>query len=359
MTPFLDKKLSSLQPYTPGEQPRDMDRLIKLNTNECPFPPSPRVVEAISAAEVEKLRLYSDPTCKALVEAVAAYNGVKPTQVCPGNGSDEVLAFLFHGFCQAGAVFPDITYGFYQVFAQMFGVAARQIPLREDFSIAVEDYVNCKETVFLANPNAPTGLFLPLLEIEKLLKQNRNRLVVVDEAYVEFGGDTAAALLPDYDNLVVVRTFSKSHALAGARLGYALASEEIIRALNTLRFSFNPYNINRLSLLAGTAAMEDRAWFERCRGEIMESRAYTTAGLRAMGFTVPESRANFLFAGRHPKLSGADYFRGLREQGILVRYFDAPRTADFVRITIGARAQMERLLEVTEALLAQKGERKA
>lgn len=355
MTAFLDKKLAALEPYTPGEQPRDMDRLIKLNTNESPFSPSHRVIEVISAAEVEKLRLYSDPTCAALVRAIADYNGVSPAQVFPGNGSDEVLALLFHGFCEHGAIFPDITYGFYQVFAQMFGVPARQIPLREDFSIAVEDYVNSKETVFLANPNAPTGLALSCQEIEKLLKQNKNRLVVVDEAYVEFGAETAVPLLKDYDNLIIVRTFSKSHALAGARLGYALASEALIGALNTLRYSFNPYNINRLSLLAGQAAMEDTDYFRACRKRIVDSRAYTIGALRAMGFAVPESRANFLFAGGNPRLPGRIYFQKLRENGILVRHFDIPRIADYVRITIGTQAQMEQLVAVTEHLLTGEG----
>lgn len=352
MTRFLDQKLSALEPYTPGEQPKDMAQLIKLNTNECPFPPSPRVMEAVNREEVEKLRLYSDPGCTALCNAIAAYNGVKPSQVFPGNGSDEVLAFLFHGFCPKGAAFPDISYGFYKVFAQMFGAPARQIPLREDFSIAIEDYVNCEETVFIANPNAPTGLFLPLEKIKELLEQNKNRLVVVDEAYVEFGGESAAKLLMDYDNLVVTRTFSKSHALAGARLGYALASEAIIADLQTLRFSFNPYNINRLTLLAGQAAMEDVDYFHICRDAIIASREYTSRALRELGFTVPESRANFIFAGGCRQLPGEVYYSKLRQNGILVRHFSAPRIADYVRITIGTQEQMERLVAVTRSLLA-------
>lgn len=354
MTAYMDKKLANLVPYTPGEQPKDMDRLIKLNTNEFPFPPSGRVREVLSDAETEKLRLYSDPNCRQLVNAIAAYNGVSPDMVFPGNGSDEVLAFLFHGFCPNGAAFPDISYGFYKVFAQMFCVPVRQIPLREDFTVAVEDYMDGMETVFLANPNAPTGIQLPLSEIERLLQRSRERLVVIDEAYVEFGGASAVCLLDRYANLVVTRTFSKSHALAGARLGYALANPELIGDMNTLRFSFNPYNVNRLSILLGAAAMEDRDYFEGCRQRVIESRNYITRQLRDMGFTVPESKANFIFAGANACLPAAEYFSKLRANGILVRYFDAPRISDYVRITIGTQEQMETLTAVTKKLLREK-----
>ncbi len=352
MSGFLDRRLSSLEAYTPGEQPKDMDRLIKLNTNEFPYPPSPRVIEVVSSAELEKLRLYSDPNCAALVEAIADYCGVDPACVFPGNGSDEVLAFLFHGFCPNGAVFPDISYGFYKVFAQMFGVSARQIPLREDFSVAVGDYAGCKETVFIANPNAPTGICLPRAQIEELLDQDPERLVVIDEAYVEFGGESALPLIGRYKNLVVTRTFSKSHALAGARLGYALADPALIADLNTLRYSFNPYNVNRLSILLGAAAMRDAKYFAELREEVVRSREYITGVLRELGFTVPESRANFIFAGANPKLGGGAYYRKLRERGILVRHFDAPRIADYVRVTIGTRSQMETLAETTKMILA-------
>ncbi len=353
MTGFLDRKLSSLEAYTPGEQPKDMDRLIKLNTNEFPYPPSPRVVEAVNDAELSRLRLYSDPNCAALVEAIAEYCGVDPACVFPGNGSDEVLAFLFHGFCGNGAVFPDVSYGFYKVFAQMFGVRARQIPLREDFSVDVGDYADCGETVFIANPNAPTGLCLSREKIEELLRQAPGRLVVIDEAYVEFGGESAIGLIGRYPNLIVTRTFSKSHALAGARLGYALADPALIADLNTLRFSFNPYNVNRLSILLGAAAMRDAAYFAELREEVIRSRTFITGVLRGQGFTVPESRANFIFAGANPRLDGETYYRKLREHGILVRHFDTPRIRDFVRITIGTPQQMEILAETTKKILAE------
>ena len=351
MTAFLDSKFSSLSPYTPGEQPKNMDTLIKLNTNEFPYPPSEKVKAVLCDAEGQKLRLYSDPACGELVDAIAAYNGVTPGMVFPGNGSDEVLAFLFHGFCEHGAVFPDISYGFYPVFAEMFGVKYRTVPLRADFSIAPADYGNTQETLFIANPNAPTGIQLPVCEIEALLQRNPKRLVVVDEAYVEFGGETAAPLLKDYDNLVITRTFSKSHALAGARIGYALASEALIRDMNALRFSFNPYNLNRLSILLGKAAMEDAEYFRDGRRRVMESRRYTTDALRALGFDVLESRANFIFAGANPRLPAKTYFEKLRENNILVRYFSAPRVCEYVRITVGTQAQMETLVSVTKKLL--------
>ena len=351
MTGFMDSKFSGMVPYTPGEQPRDMDRLIKLNTNEMPYPPSEKVKAVLCDEEGEKLRLYSDPTCSAFIKAVADYNGLAPENVFPGNGSDEVLAFLFHGFCEKGAIFPDISYGFYPVFANMFGVQYREIPLREDFTVAVEDYGAGEETVFIANPNAPTGIALPLSDIEKLLKSNPKRLVVVDEAYVEFGAESAAKLLGRYDNLVVTRTFSKSHALAGARIGYALASEALIADMNALRFSFNPYNLNRLSILLGKAAMEDREYFDACRKKVMDSRTYTINALRKLGFNVLDSKSNFIFAGANPALDAKPYFDGLRANGILVRYFSAERTKNYVRITIGTQEQMETLVRVTEALL--------
>lgn len=352
MSRFLSEKLKTLSPYTPGEQPKNMAELIKLNTNESPFCPSPRVIEAISAQEVSALRLYSDPECGALTGAAAEYHGVLKAQVLPGNGSDEILALIFHGLCQNGAAFADITYGFYRVYCNMFNVSANIIPLREDFSVAVEDYADLSETIFIANPNAPTGVFLPISDIERILRLDKNRLVVVDEAYVEFGGESSDILLEKYDNLLIVRTLSKAHSLAGARVGYALGSEDLIKDLNTLRFSLNPYNVNRLSLLAGKAALDDREYFETCRARIIENRDYTTKSLRALGFLIPESRANFIFAGDNTQISAADYYRRLRESGILVRYFASPRIDNYVRITIGSMEQMERLIEVTKELLS-------
>ena len=355
MSVFLDKKLASLVPYTPGEQPRDIKNLLKLNTNESPYPPSPRVIEAISASEVFDLRLYSDPRCTRLVEAIAEYNSVEPSNVLPGNGSDEVLAFCFHGLCESGAVFPDISYDFYSVYSEMFGVRYTRIPLREDFTIAVKDYAGQRGTVFIANPNAPTGIALPLADIEALLLQDASRLVVIDEAYVDFGADSAAALLDRYANLLVVRTFSKSHSLAGARIGYAMGSSELIADLNTLKFSFNPYNLNRLSILAGAAAIADREYYAETRRKTIATREYTTDALREYGFAVLDSRTNFIFAGGNPKIHARDYFAKLRENGILVRYFPSPRIDNYVRISMGTMKDMRRLADVTGTILGGNG----
>ena len=353
MSRFLNRSLAALKPYVPGEQPQGVEQLIKLNTNESPFPPSPMVLDALNRAEVEKLRLYSDPTCRAAAEAIARELGVSPAQVVLGNGSDELLAFAFHGFCENGAAFADLTYGFYPVFCDMFRVPSRIVPLREDFSVCVEDYAGLRETVFLANPNAPTGMALPRDGVRALLEQDRNRLVVVDEAYVDFGGESAVALLGGFENLLVVRTFSKSRSLAGARVGFAVAGEALCADLNALRFSFNPYNVNRLSLLAAECAMRDRAYFLRCRDAIVENREWTRAQLCRRGFVVPESRANFLFA-KGP-LGGKEYLEALRARSILVRWFSGPRTRDFVRISIGSRADMEALIRATDEILREAG----
>ena len=247
--------------------------------------------------------------------------------------------------------FADITYGFYPVFAQLFGIAAQEVPLREDFSVNTGDYAGVSGTVFLANPNAPTGLCLPLAEIEALLRQDPDRLVVVDEAYVDFGGESAACLLGRYDNLLVVGTFSKSRSLAGARLGYAVGSPALISDLNTVKFSFNPYNINRLTLLAGEAALADAPYFARCCTQVAAVRDETAQALRALGFTVTDSKTNFLFAGAHPAVSGGEYYAALRQSSILVRHFTLPRIENWVRITVGTAAQMQRLVDVTKQIL--------
>jgi len=353
MSRFLTSRLESLTPYVPGEQPKNMAQLIKLNTNENPYPPSPKVVEAVSAQEVEKLRLYSDPDCRELTAAIAAFEGLESADVFAGNGSDEILAFCFQGFTPRGAAFADLTYGFYRVYADFYGVAARIVPLREDMSIAAEDYDGLSETVFIANPNAPTGICLPTEDIERLLRQDVSRLVVVDEAYVEFGGVSAKRLLDKYDNLLVVRTFSKSRQLAGARLGYALGSKELIADLNRMKFSFNPYNINRLTSIAGVASIADGDYYAEAIEKVVAAREYTAAGLEKLGFTVLPSKANFIFAGKNARLGARDYFSRLRENGILVRYFDIPRADEYVRITIGTPEQMETLLRVTEKLIGE------
>jgi histidinol-phosphate aminotransferase len=351
MSRFLAHKLEALEPYTPGEQPQGIPNLIKLNTNENPYPPAPAVRAVLNDAAASDLRLYSDPSCAAFLQAMADTYGVKPTQVFAGNGSDEVLAFCTQAFCQSGAAFPDLTYGFYPVFCRLYGVPYTEIPLREDFSLAVEDYADEPGTLFIANPNAPTGLALSRTQVEVLLRQNVNRLVVVDEAYVDFGGESAVPLLEQYDNLLVAGTFSKSRSLAGARLGYAIGSEALIADLNRVKFSFNPYNINRITLAAGVAALQEPDYFRTCCQAVMEVRQTTAEALRALGFTVTESKANFLFAGAHPALPAQVWFARLRQAGILVRYFGQPRIADYVRITVGTQAQMEALLSATRRIL--------
>ncbi len=350
MSRFLDRRLSGLTPYVPGEQPKGIEGLIKLNTNESPFPPSPEAVAAVSEAAVKDLRLYPDPECSALIGAISEEYGVARDQIAIGNGSDELLAFCFHGLCPEGAAFPDITYGFYPVFCEMFGVSPTVVPLRDDFSVAPEDYAGVRGTVFLANPNAPTGMFLSLDGVKELLEQDPDRLVVVDEAYVDFGGESALALLPEHENLLIVRTFSKSRQLAGGRLAFAIGSRELIADVNTMKFSFNPYSANRLALIAGEQAIRDVKYFDDCRAEIIENRRYTEESLRGLGFTVTDSRANFVFAAP-PKIGGRRYYEELRKAGILVRYFDKDRIRGYVRITVGTRKQMEALIGASEKII--------
>ena len=353
MSRFLSPEALRLDPYTPGEQPRDQ-QYIKLNTNESPFPPSPRVLEALSRAEAEKLYLYSDPTCAVLNAAVAKRYGLAPESVVSGNGSDEILAFAFRAFCGEGrpAAFADVTYGFYEAQAALFGLEAKRVPLREDFSLSVEDYMEFPGTVVIANPNAPTGMTVPVPDIRRLLEKDPDRVVIVDEAYVDFGAESCVPLVREYGNLLVTQTMSKSRSLAGGRIGFALGDPALIADLNRVKYSFNPYNVNRLSLLAGAAAMEDEAYFQSCCRTVRENRAWTAGELEKRGFTVLPSSANFIFAGRGP-VSGGELYRKLKENGILVRWFDKDRIRDFVRITIGSREQMEALVKMMDRLLAE------
>ncbi|MDL2323633.1 histidinol-phosphate transaminase [Ruminococcaceae bacterium OttesenSCG-928-A16] len=348
MSRFLHPKFNTLAPYTPGEQPQNR-AYIKLNTNECPYPPSPKAVRQ-AAAEAKQLNLYSDPTCASLKAAMAKYLGVQQSQVFLGNGSDEILAFCFMAFCQAGAAFADITYGFYPVYASLCGITPHIVPLRQNFTLAPEDYRQVGSTIFIANPNAPTGLALSLAELEKILQWNPENLVVVDEAYVDFGAQTALPLLQSYNNLLVVGTFSKSRAMAGARLGYAVGSPELIEDLGRIQYSFNPYNVNRMTQAAGVAALQDNAYFEECRAKIIATRAKTVDALEKMGFEGPQSLANFVFV-RHQQASAQQLYHGLKEQGILVRWFNKPRIDEYLRITIGTGQEMDTLFEVLRQLL--------
>lgn len=351
---FFDPKLSRLEPYVPGEQPANMAEFIKLNANENPFPPSPKASEALTKTVMDGLRLYPDAACSRLVAALAETCGVEADQVIPANGSDELLAFCFHGLCPNGAVFADITYSFYPVFADMFGISCEIIPLHEDFTIHVGDYEGKTGTVFLANPNAPTGLCLPLSEIETLLQQDPNRLVIVDEAYVDFGSESAVALIDRYDNLLVTQTFSKSRQLAGGRLAFAVGNAELIGDLNAMKFSFNPFNIDAIAMTMGEAILQDPDYFEDCCQKIMDNRTYTMQELKKLGFTMTKSMTNFVFAKPPEGLSAADYQAALREHRILIRYFSAPRVCDYVRITIGTREDMEALIAATAEILKER-----
>ena len=351
MSRFISKEADALAPYTPGEQPQDQ-QYIKLNTNESPFPPSPKVMKALTRAEVLKLNLYSDPTCAALNAAIAKHFELQPENVLSGNGSDEVLAFAFRAFCGEGkgVAFADITYGFYKSQVALFGLEATRIPLREDFTLNVDDYMDFPGTIVIANPNAPTGIAVPRTDIQRLLEADPDRVVIVDEAYVDFGAESCVPMIFRYDNLLVVQTMSKSRSLAGGRVGYALGSPDLIADLNRVKYSFHPYNVNRLSMAAGAAAVADEAYFAACTAAIRQTRAWTVGELENLGFTVLPSQANFVFA-KHQQLPGETLYRKLKENGILVRWFDADRIRDYVRITIGSMEQMETLVEELTALL--------
>ena len=348
MSRYFSKKYAGLVPYTPGEQPQNR-KYIKLNTNESPFPPSEKAVAA-ACEEAERLQLYSDPECRALCRKMAEKFGIAEEEVIFTNGSDDILNFAFMAFCDSGAVYPDITYGFYPVFAQFNGIDAEEIPLREDFTVNVDDYCGVGRTVFIANPNAPTGIALSRAEIERILLSNPDNVVVVDEAYVDFGAESCVPLIKKYDNLLVVQTFSKSRSMAGARLGFGIGCKALIQDLNTVRFSTNPYNINRMTMAAGVGALEDEAYSRKNCSVIMENREYTRAELERLGFECLPSQANFLFA-RHPAVSGKKLYEDLKERGILIRHFEKDRIKEFNRITIGTREQMQALIAVLEELL--------
>ena len=342
MSRFFTSKHGGLTPYTPGEQPRDK-KYIKLNTNESPVPPSPRAIEAASEA-AGRLQLYPDPTYKALHEAIAAYHGLTPEEVLVTNGSDEILNFAFMAFCDKDhpAAFPNITYGFYSVFATLNHVPYTEIPLNSDFTVNTADYKGTADTVFLANPNAPTGLALTVSEIEEILNSNRDRVVVIDEAYIDFGGETVAPLVRKYDNLIVTRTFSKSRSMAGARLGYGIGCKALISDLNTIKYSTNPYNVNSMSAAAGLGVMADDAYTAKNCAAIIEAREYAKSALKALGFEMTDSLGNFLFV-RHPKIKGQRIYEKLRERGILVRHFNSILISEYNRITVGTMAEMQAL----------------
>lgn len=350
MSRFLDNKYASLEAYVPGEQPQDR-KYIKLNTNESPYPPSPEVIASIDDSDIADLRLYSDPECRILRQKLADRYGVGYDNIYLSNGSDDILNFAFMAYCSDGkkVAFADITYGFYKVFADLYHSEANIIPLEDDFSIDVNKYCEIDSTVVIANPNAPTGIALPVSEIEKILKSNPNNVVVIDEAYVDFGAESCISLLDKYDNLLIVRTFSKSRALAGARLGFAIASKEIIDDLNKIKFSTNPYNVNRITLKVGAAAIDSDDYFmNNCR-RIAKTREITTNELINLGFEVIPSKANFIFA-KSKIMSGSELYTKLKEKGILIRHFGKERISDYIRITIGSEEEMKAFITAVKEI---------
>ena len=353
MSRFFSEKYAFLEPYTPGEQPQDK-RYIKLNTNESPFPISP-----LAAAEAEKasqrMQLYPDPECGELVKTAAAVFGVRENEILFTNGSDETLNFAFMAYCDEShpAVFPNITYGFYPVFAEINALPYVEIPLREDFTIRIEDYFQTGKTIFLANPNAPTGIALRRNEIEEILKQNRDSVVVLDEAYVDFGAESCIPLIHSYDNLLVIQTFSKSRSMAGARLGFAAGNPALIEDLRSIKYSTNPYNINRYTMAAGIGVLKDEEYTAKNCAIIRETRNQTAGQLEKLGFTVTDSSANFLFA-RHPEIGGEELYLRLKERGILIRHFSKKEICEYNRITVGRKEYMEILINTIQGILEER-----
>jgi len=352
MSKFWSPLVNELKPYVPGEQPK-MANLVKLNTNENPFGPSPKVIEAIQAELNDNLRLYPDPEGEVLKQTLADYHRVRPEQVFLGNGSDEVLAHIFHGLFQHGkpVLFPDVTYSFYPVYCGLYKIEGRAVPLNDSFEINPDDFTGPNGGIIFPNPNAPTGRFLGLEHVETILCNNPDSVVVVDEAYVDFGGESAITLIDRYPNLLVTQTLSKARSLAGLRVGFAVGHEDLIEALNRVKNSFNSYPLDRLALAGAKAAYEDEAWFRKCCDGVISERERVSSELETLGFEVLPSTANFVFA-RHGSVAGAELASGLREQGIIVRHFDKPRISEFLRITIGTPEQNDALIAGVRSLVS-------
>lgn len=347
MSRFICDKYKELKAYVPGEQPTDME-YIKLNTNESPYPPSTEVIAAVNEKEAEMLNLYPDPTCKELKSVLAQKYGVLPENVFVSNGSDDILNFAFMAFAKKEARFPEISYGFYEVFCRLHSINFEKIPLREDFSINADNY--CTDNfVVIANPNAPTGMFLEVDRIEHIVRSNPDNVVVIDEAYIDFGGTSCISLTKKYDNILVVQTFSKSRSLAGARVGFAIGNKELICDLEKIKYSTNPYSINRMSLKASVAAVQSDAYYADKCSDIIKTREYVTDELKGLGFTLTDSVANFVFAKKHG-LDGKDYYERLKANGVLVRHFEDEKISDYNRITIGTFEQMKQFIKITEKI---------
>jgi len=351
MSRFWSGIVHKLKPYVPGEQPK-VANLVKLNTNENPYGPSPKALEAIRLATCDKLRLYPDPNAQALKSAIADYHQLDDSQVFVGNGSDEVLAHIFHAFFQHNGpiLFPDITYSFYPVYSQLYQIDYQKIALKDDFSINVEDYKQQNSGIIFPNPNAPTGRLLALAEIEKLLSFNTDSVVVIDEAYIDFGGESAVTLINQYENLIVTQTLSKSRSLAGIRLGYALGHADLINGLVRVKDSFNSYPIDSLAIDAGVASFEDQEYFVQTCNKVIANRDVVVQELTELGFDVIPSAANFVFV-QHPQHDAKELAVGLRQQGVIVRHFSQNRIEKYLRITIGTPEENQQLLAVLDSLV--------
>ncbi|MCW8883880.1 MAG: histidinol-phosphate transaminase [Motiliproteus sp.] len=351
MSKYWSPSIRDIEPYVPGEQPKG-GPIIKLNTNENPYPPSPKVAEVLRDFPVEKLKLYPDPDASELKQSLADYYQLSMDNVFVGNGSDEVLGLSFMAFFRQvwPILYPNHTYSFYPVYCNLFGIEYRTVPLKPNFCIDVEEYDTANGGIVIANPNAPTGTALPLAEIVRLLEFNRESVVIIDEAYVDFGADSAVSLIDKYENLLVVQTFSKSRSLAGVRVGFALGSKVLIDGLERVKNSFNSYPLDALAIKTTVAALEDQAYFEQTRQAIIDSREWLNGQLNGLGFEVLPSKTNFLFA-RHDQWDGAELHQKLREQGLLVRYFNKPQIDQFLRITVGTQAEVEALVAALKEIM--------
>jgi len=353
MSKFFSSKYSNLEAYVPGEQPRDQ-KYIKLNTNESPFPPCPKAMEILSG-EIGKLQLYPDPNLTDFTASIAEYYKLKKSQVIVSNGSDEVLNFCFmaYGDSKNGFAFPDISYGFYKVFAEVNSVPYKEIPLTDDFRINVDDYLNLDMNIVIANPNAPTGICLSIDDVEKIVSTNLNHIVVIDEAYVDFGGESSISLINKYENLIVTQTFSKSRSLAGGRIGLGFACEEIINDLNTIKYSTNPYNVNRMSAIVGMASINDEEYFKSCVSTVVETRNVTMKKLQDRGFQLTDTKTNFIFA-KPSFCSGDELYTELKKKGILIRHWDSQRIKEWCRISVGSSDDMNNLIDAIDELIAER-----
>ncbi len=349
MSRFLNERIEKLEAYVPGEQPKDK-RYVKLNTNESPFPPSPSARAALNDNVASDLRLYCDPECKTLKSELASLYRVSYKNVFLSNGSDDILNFAFMAYGNDGAVFADITYGFYSVFAALNGVKTEIIPLKEDFSLDADAFTNKNKLIVIANPNAPTGIETPLSTIERIVRSNPDNIVLIDEAYVDFGAESAVSLTEKYENLICVGTFSKSRSMAGARLGFAVANENLICDLEKIKYSTNPYNINSMTQAIGTATLKDNDYYIDNCNKIIKNREYTAAELKKIGFNVINSKANFIFA-ESDRISGKELYLKLRDKGVLIRHFEKSRISNFNRITIGSEEEMKVFIEKVKEIL--------